>query len=206
MHGGVQVTLLTPDERDELRETIKMRRLTAMTPEAERLWDDLGRAVEDSERCGELETKGSIRIKSSCVDCGKTLTFVDLGEGVVQTACNGCHIVALARVKDLEVHIEHLETGIGDAINGVYGLDGSSIRRALAAVIDATPDPLECMAAKLIEVVDIAEATERKLAAERDAALARVKELVDAADAYTMGGNHTALFDALDAYHNEEAK
>jgi hypothetical protein len=108
------MTSLTPDERAELRETIKMRRLTAMTPEGERLWDDLGRAVDDSERCA-----------------------------------------------DLEIHIEHLETGMGDAINGVYGLDGLSIRRALAAVIDATPDPLECMAARL------------------DAALERVKGLED---------------------------
>jgi hypothetical protein len=135
------MTHFNDDERNELRETIKMRRLTAMTPEGERLWDDLLRAVEDSERCGELE-----------------------------------------------IHIEHIETGIGDAINGVYGLDGSSIRRALAAVIDAKPDPLECMAARL------------------DAALERVKGLVDAADAYTKGGSHTALFDALDAYHNEGAK
>jgi hypothetical protein len=31
-------------------------------------------------------------------------------------------------------------------------------------------------------------------------------KVVDAADAYTKGGNHTALFDALDAYHNEGAK
>jgi hypothetical protein len=49
------MTLLSADERDELRAHLQHMRLLAMHPEDEKLWADLCKAVEDSERCEALE-------------------------------------------------------------------------------------------------------------------------------------------------------
>lgn len=49
------MTLLSADERDELRAHLEHMRLLAMHPEDEKLWRDLCKAVEDSARCAELE-------------------------------------------------------------------------------------------------------------------------------------------------------
>ncbi len=49
------MTHLTPDKREALRAHCALGKSLAMNPEDERLWQDLGDAVRDSERCGELE-------------------------------------------------------------------------------------------------------------------------------------------------------